>query len=76
MSIKADGAGPDRLTNGRFFDVGPAYSPDGRQIAFGSDRGGGPLDDLWLMTARGADAHDLRHLRFSEGFPDWQALQR
>ncbi len=43
-----------RLTHGTAFDVQPRYSPDGRHIAFTSDRGGG--DNLWIMPAGGGDA--------------------
>jgi TolB protein len=74
MSITADGSGLVRLTHGQFFDVGPAFSPDGARIAFGSDRAGGLLDDLWIMTNHGTDLHDVRQLQFSEGFPDWQSV--
>ena len=63
-----------RLTSGPYFDVGPAPSPDGRLIAFSTDRGLGGLDDLWLMRAGGANAHRLLALRYSEGFPDWRPL--
>jgi TolB protein len=76
LTVDASGSGRKRLTHGRFFDVGPAFAPNGRRIAFGSDRGGGTLDDLWLMTASGAKMHRILHLRFSEGFPDWQPLPR
>lgn len=74
LKVRADGSHLSRLTHGPHFDTGPAFSPDGRMIAFGSDRGPGLLDDLWLMDADGTGPHLVRHLRFSEGFPDWQAL--
>jgi Tol biopolymer transport system component len=70
--VGLDGSHVDRLTTGPHFDTGPVASPDGRRIAFGSDRGGAALDDLWVMTADGSDAHDVRKLRYSEGLPDWQ----
>ena len=37
-----------RLTQGLAFDVQPRYSPDGKQIAYTSDRAGG--NNLWRMT--------------------------
>jgi TolB protein len=61
-----------RRTHGPFFDTGPAFAPNGRLIAFGSDRNGNDLADLWLMTKVGAQLHTVRHLRYSEGFPDWR----
>ena len=72
FAVNADGSRLVRLTRGPFFDTGPAYSPDGSRIAFGSDRGGGSLDDLWIMRANGSHLHRVQQLRFAESFPDWQ----
>jgi TolB protein len=71
--INADGTGLTRLTRGQFFDISPAFSPDGTAVAFGSDRGGTLLDDLWTMSDDGAHESLVRHLANSEAFPDWQA---
>jgi imidazolonepropionase-like amidohydrolase/Tol biopolymer transport system component len=40
-----------RLTTGPAFDMQPRFSPDGRRIAFTSDRGG--LFNIWVMDADG-----------------------
>ena len=40
------GGTPRRLTNDRFIEIGPAWSPDGRSLAFSSDRSG--TMDLWV----------------------------
>ncbi len=47
------GASPEAraLTSGMAWDMQPRYSPDGRHIAFTSDRGGG--DNIWLMERSG-----------------------
>ena len=45
------GGTPTRITSGLAFDMQPRFSPDGRLIAFTSDRGGG--DNIWVMNADG-----------------------
>jgi Tol biopolymer transport system component/imidazolonepropionase-like amidohydrolase len=52
-TLPASGGEARRLTSGPAYDWAPRYSPDGRQIAFVSDRGGN--QELWLMNADGAD---------------------
>jgi Tol biopolymer transport system component len=45
---------PQRLTDDAFVDTDPAWSPDGRQLAFSSDRDGSM--DLWVRDLKsGAD---------------------
>lgn len=72
FAVNADGTRLVRLTRRAFFDSGPAYSPDGTRIAFGSDRAGAPFGDLWIMRANGSHKHRVRQLRFAESLPDWQ----
>ncbi|HEY3119550.1 MAG TPA: amidohydrolase, partial [Vicinamibacteria bacterium] len=40
------GGEAQRITSGPAYDVQPRFSPDGRWIAFASDRGGG--ENLWI----------------------------
>ncbi len=41
------------LLGGPAFDIQPRYSPDGKHIAFTSDRAGG--DNLWIVSRDGTD---------------------
>jgi imidazolonepropionase-like amidohydrolase/Tol biopolymer transport system component len=45
------------LTSGLAWDMQPRYSPDGTQIAFTSDRGGG--DNVWVMAANGGTPRQI-----------------
>ncbi len=46
------GGRPTRISSGLAFDMQPRFSPDGRLIAFTSDRGGG--DNIWVMNTDGS----------------------
>ncbi len=46
-----------RLTSGQAFDAQPHFSPDGKSIAFVSDRS--QSDNLWLMNADGSNIRPL-----------------
>jgi len=56
------GGTPRALTSGMAWDMQPRYSPDGRSIAFTSDRSGG--DNLWVMDADGKNLRALTKERF------------
>ena len=49
-------------------DVGPAWSPDGREIAFASERDGG--SNIYIMDADGANPHPITSASVV-GEPDW-----
>ena len=51
-----------RLTSGPAWDVQPRYSPDGREIAYTSDRDGG--NNLWRMQADGTRPVQVTKERF------------
>ncbi|HEY6916951.1 MAG TPA: amidohydrolase family protein [Allosphingosinicella sp.] len=61
-----------RIAEGIAFEVQPRFSPDGRQIAFTSDRGGG--DNIWIMNVDGADKRQLTKEKFTLlNNPSWSA---
>jgi imidazolonepropionase-like amidohydrolase/Tol biopolymer transport system component len=51
------GGTPRRIAEGLAYEHQPRFSPDGRRIAFTSDRGGG--DNIWIMNADGSDKRQL-----------------
>jgi imidazolonepropionase-like amidohydrolase/Tol biopolymer transport system component len=51
------GGTPRRIAEGLAYEHQPRFSPDGRRIAFTSDRGGG--DNIWIMNVDGSDKRQL-----------------
>lgn len=51
------GGTPTRIAEGLAYEVQPRFSPDGRRIAFTSDRGGG--DNIWVMNTDGSDKRQV-----------------
>jgi len=45
------------IATGNAWEMQPRYSPDGREIAFTSDRGGG--DNIWTMARDGTNARQI-----------------
>ncbi|WP_456460038.1 amidohydrolase family protein [Reichenbachiella sp.] len=45
------------IREGHAFEVQPRFSPDGKQISFTSDAGGG--DNIWVMNVDGSDAKQV-----------------
>ena len=68
--MNADGSGQTRLTNNSFDDLDPAWSPDGRQIAFISEQDGTD-GDVWVMNVDGSGAHQLTFNDLGEFSVDW-----
>ncbi|MEM7152585.1 MAG: amidohydrolase family protein [Myxococcota bacterium] len=56
-TIPIEGGEAKSLTSGMAWDMQPRFSPDGKWIAFTSDRGGG--DNLWLLPLDGGDARQV-----------------
>ncbi len=55
--LPIEGGEARSLASGMAWDMQPRYSPDGKWIAFTSDRGGG--DNLWIMDANGGNARQI-----------------
>ncbi|SOB78587.1 Imidazolonepropionase [Sphingomonas guangdongensis] len=56
------GGTPTRIAEGLAWEVHPRWSPDGRRLAFTSDRGGG--DNIWVMNADGNDKRQVTKENF------------
>jgi TolB protein len=78
FGVDADGKNERRLTKdkgdpstpqGLFYQLEPAWAPDGRQIAFASRRDG--RAHVYLMTADGKDTRRLTNSTMEDDHPSW-----
>ena len=69
----------EQLTNGPFDELLPAWSPDGKSLAFSSKRVGADPDrnsnwDLWVIpAATGGVPRQLTSFSGPDGSPDWES---
>jgi Tol biopolymer transport system component len=55
--VRKDGSGMRQLTNDPYGDMSPAWSPDGKRIAFHSSRGG--KGDIWMVNVDGSNLQQV-----------------
>ena len=64
-----------RVTGGRFEDLSPTFSPNGRRMAFNSNRLGSATPQIYVMPTSGGDAELVSPYEYGRGgyytSPDW-----
>jgi Tol biopolymer transport system component len=61
-TIPIKGGKATTLATGKAWEIQPRYSPDGKQIAYTSDRDGG--DNIWVMNSDGTNKHPITKENF------------
>jgi dipeptidyl aminopeptidase/acylaminoacyl peptidase len=73
--MPAAGGQPRKLTDGDYDDHSPAWSPDGKQIAFVSNRARDPdwdlVTDIWAVPSSGGKARRVSTLAGGAHSPTW-----
>lgn len=70
--VNVDGSGLTQLTENSGMNGNPAWSPDGKQIAFNRTRGSVAQTKIWIMNADGTDQRILPNPQDSTGFAGGQ----
>ena len=78
FTVSSDGSGsPTSITKGDFEDAQPAWSPDGRRIAFASARHEDwdidALGDIYIVDAEGGEPTCITHTDGVSQAPSWSA---
>lgn len=67
--VASGGGVPVKLTNGPKRDDTPRWSPDGKRIAFISDRDGKP--QIWLLNVEGGEASEITDIKTGVAAFEW-----
>ena len=70
--VRSDGTGLRKLTDDPHRDRGPSWSPDGKRIAFYSNRDAGKYE-IWLINPDGSGLTQLTRTSGRGWFPWWSA---
>lgn len=75
--VNVDGSGLTQLTHDAGLNINPAWSPDGKQIAFTSNRASDSKSRIWVMNADGSNQREIpnNNINTSSHYPnisfDW-----
>jgi TolB protein len=70
-TIRIDGSDLKRLTTSPTYDRGPAWSPDGKHIAFSSRKAGARFGYIYVMTRQGTNLTALTSGSNRDTAPAW-----
>ncbi|RLE03342.1 MAG: hypothetical protein DRJ13_04600 [Bacteroidetes bacterium] len=70
--MNPDGTGKSQLTSNNGISIDSAWSPNGSQIAFSSDRTGD--SEIWMMNGDGSNQEQSKFTKEFVGGPIWSPL--